>query len=56
MNSTVHLISYVRTGGTWSVWPEDRAIFQYFAIYNNENMPSSLKIAKVGTIFLPNTK
>ena len=34
-----------------AVWPDGFVIFQSLAIYNNDNMRSSIKIAKVGTKF-----
>ena len=34
-----------------AVWPDDYIIFQSLALYIIENLPSRLKIAKVGTKF-----
>ena len=33
----------------WAVWPDGNVIFHSLAVYITENLPSSIKIAKVGT-------
>ena len=37
------------TLGCQSVWPDGYIIIQYFTIYNNDDLPNSIKMPKVGT-------